>query len=47
MRESFARTYGDAVERASIETGLSEDSFPRQCPFSADQVLDRNFLPSR
>ena len=45
--ESVTRIYGDAVEQASIETGLPEDSFPRECPFSPDQVLDRNFLPGR
>src|SRR5713226_7682096 len=40
LRESVVRTYGNAIKRASIETGLSEDSFPRECPFSPDQILD-------
>ncbi len=37
--------YGDAVRRASIQTGLEIDAFPRQCLFSAEQILDRGFLP--
>ena len=47
LPESVVRTYRDAIERASIETGLPEDSFPGQCPFSPEQILDRNFLPDR
>ncbi len=47
LRQSVTRVYSDGVEQASIETGLPEDSFPRECPFSLDQILDRNFLPDR
>lgn len=27
------------------ETGLPQDTFPRECPFSVAQVLDEDFLP--
>ncbi len=47
LRQSVARVYDDTLEQASIETGLSENSFLRDCPFSADQILDRHFLPDR
>ncbi len=45
LAKSIARVYPDAVKLASVETGLSERSFPRECPFSADQILDDNFVP--
>ena len=37
--------YPGAVKRASVETGLPEDSFPAECPFSPAQILDPDFLP--
>ncbi len=38
--------YPDAVESASIETGLPAQTFPAGCPFSVDQILERTFFPS-
>jgi len=43
LDESLAEIYFDAVEQAAIETGLPADSFPRDCPFSVQQILDRAF----
>ena len=42
---SVADIYPDAVESASIETGLPAQTFPASCPFSVDQILERTFLP--
>ena len=41
---SVAEVYSDAVESASIETGLPADTFPATCPFSVDQILEPNVL---
>ena len=41
---SVADVYPDAVEGASIETGLAATSFPASCPFSVDEILERTFL---
>jgi len=35
--------YTDAVESASVETGLAAATFPRECPFSAEQILEQFF----
>jgi hypothetical protein len=35
----------DAVERASVETGIPTHEFPEQCPFRFEQVLEDKFLP--
>jgi hypothetical protein len=43
---SVADVYPDAVERASIETGLPAHTFPASCPFSVDEILQRGFLPA-
>ena len=37
--------YEGAVARAAAETGLKVDAFPRDCPFSIEQILDARFLP--
>ena len=42
---SLPEVYCDAVRQASIETDLPEQSFPRESPFTPEQILDRNFLP--
>jgi hypothetical protein len=42
---SAAKIYPDAVEAACLETALPPSTFPRECPFSGDQILDRKFLP--
>lgn len=37
--------YGDEVSFAVIETGLSPGSFPADCPYTVEQILDPEFLP--
>jgi hypothetical protein len=43
--EVLAEAYADAREDAADETGLPETDFPAECPFSADEVMSRSFLP--
>ncbi len=45
LAPSLARVYRDAIKEAAAETGLPQDTFPRECPFSVAQVLDEEFLP--
>ena len=42
---SLAEVYSDALETASIETELPARTFPADCPFSVDQILERTFFP--
>jgi hypothetical protein len=44
-RDVYVEAYADARARASAETGLSEDTFPRTSPYSLEQTLDPDFLP--
>jgi hypothetical protein len=37
--------YADAVELASVETGLTESAFPAQCPYRIEDLLDKEFWP--
>lgn len=41
----LAENYEDAVHLAAIETGLSSNSFPAECPYTVEQILDPEFLP--
>ena len=45
VAESVKEVYPDAVDVAAVETGLSATTFPSECPFSPEQVLDRTYLP--
>jgi ribosomal protein L29 len=38
-------SYISARLLAAGETGLAENSFPEQCPYSIDQLLDQDFWP--
>lgn len=38
-------SYTTAREIAAYETGLSLDTFPTECCYSGEKVLDRDFLP--
>jgi hypothetical protein len=38
--------YAAAVKLAADESGLHRDRFPTACPFSVDEILDDEFLPS-
>ncbi len=43
--EYAQEVYAEAVERASLQTGLPSTAFPAANPFSPDQLLNPNFLP--
>ncbi len=47
LREKLPAVYSDAVEEAAAETGLPESHFPGGCPFSEQEILDRQFFPER
>jgi hypothetical protein len=38
-QEVLPGAYAKALRRAAVETGLSEDKFPRECPYSLEEVL--------
>jgi len=44
-REAVAKVYARAVRSASAETGIPKRSFPAECPFTFDQLMDAEFLP--
>jgi hypothetical protein len=39
--------YQKAIKYVEEKTGLSSNIFPQQCPYSLEQLLDDNWLPSR
>lgn len=45
MESYTATSYKAAVERAVSETGLERNTFPQQCPYGADDILDPDFVP--
>lgn len=40
-----ADVYCHAAESAASETGLPDKHFPRECPYTVEQILDRDFFP--
>lgn len=45
LDEFLEKAYRKAVLKAARETGILEEAFPEQCPFTAEQALDNNFWP--
>jgi hypothetical protein len=45
LKENLDHAYEHALIIAVGETDLSERSFPKKCPFSLQQALDKDFLP--
>lgn len=43
---AIAENYSDAVELAAIETGLSQETFPKECLFTPEQLMNPKFLPA-
>ncbi|OQW92014.1 MAG: hypothetical protein BWK78_02895 [Thiotrichaceae bacterium IS1] len=45
LTEAMAKAYPKAVALAVDETGLPKKTFPLNCPYSLEQVLDKTFYP--
>jgi hypothetical protein len=45
LAEVFNECYQDARKQASLETGLSIDTFPVESPFTPDATLNQDYLP--
>lgn len=45
-RDEFAECYRDARRQAAIETGLPDETFPDQPPWTLEQALDPDFVPA-
>jgi Domain of unknown function DUF29 len=45
LDQAIQTAYRDARRDAAVETGLSDDVFSTDCPWTAEQILDPNFLP--
>ncbi|MTW21693.1 DUF29 domain-containing protein [Allochromatium palmeri] len=43
LADLMTRRYPVARQRAILETGLPETTFPRQCPFTVEQLLDADY----
>ncbi len=43
--ETMADAYGDAIIGAARETGLPEETFPTECPWTFEQIMDASFWP--
>ena len=43
--ELFIEAYDDAIFEAEKETGLDASTFPKNCIWSVEEVLDDKFLP--
>ncbi|MGI9282050.1 MAG: DUF29 domain-containing protein [Endozoicomonas sp.] len=46
IMELYEENYRQAVKLASIETRIEEDSFPLECPWTFDQVMNEDWLPA-
>ena len=43
--EAVATAFRYACREATVETGLDEESFPTECPWSFVKIMDEGFCP--
>lgn len=46
LHEIFTECYSNARDQAADETGLSLTAFPTDCPYTVEQTLDSEYLPT-
>jgi len=46
LSEAIEKSYQRAVKLAAKETGLKQSSFPINCPYDENQLLDEDFYPT-
>ena len=44
LKNQLVDAHESAIIIASNDTGISEFDFPQNCPFTLEQILDKNFL---
>lgn len=47
VAEAIEQAYGNAVIQAAAETGYPETTFPAECPWSFEQIMDAAFWPDQ
>ena len=45
LLEVVRDVYPSAIVAAANETGLDDERFPADCPYSVGQILDADYLP--
>lgn len=45
LAEAITRAYQSARSEATIETGLADQTFPKACPWSFEQMMAEDFWP--
>ena len=45
LAQNLTKIYRRAVNKAMRDTGLPEATFPADCPFTPEQILEKDFLP--
>jgi hypothetical protein len=43
--DKILKAYQGAVKYAVAESGLAKEVFPKNCPYSLNQILDEDFYP--
>ena len=47
VTETIENAYPDALDLASNETGLAMATFPNECPYAINDLLDKEFYPEK
>ncbi len=45
LSEFVSKAYRSAIREAAAETGLLRTTFPTECPYTLDQIMDEAYLP--
>jgi hypothetical protein len=47
LPELQKKSYKRACSEVALQTGIDKNTFPKDCPYSFEQVMDEEFLPER
>ncbi|VXD25443.1 DUF29 domain-containing protein [Planktothrix paucivesiculata] len=45
LRDAVVESYRDGLDLAGRETSLKSSIFPQECPYTLEQILEKDFLP--
>jgi hypothetical protein len=47
LEDRLIKAYANALLQGARETGMDKTHFPELCPFSLEQILDKDFWPAK
>ena len=47
LQSNLDKVYHKAIKYTVVKTGLKKEIFPKQCPYTLDQLIDSDWIPGK